>query len=1268
MMHARTPSSHSTRFVSQVDAMISDKPLPSTPRHDTQHRYQTIEEKYKGKEKTKISKWDLSPSQFPRTEGQSSYRSNHEKLVDKDEIYDKLSSSSMVQSGQRRYQRFKDKDSGRYMVSLPTQLHQQLNPGQETSNNGNQYVFWSDIKRAFPNVSYLQDVAGRVLFVVDQQYKVCTPLRILYSKTAYTVITKDCEILHADSLSEEHCTSPLSNRHNQYGTPSASGSIRSAISDYTYYSGAATSRSSSVSSSTSSLSTINSTQLAIDEVTRHYRAYKDLHRTLAYIKASHRHHFLQIMANMEYQQQMLQQRIDQHGILSSCSSSEQKEINRMLNEIQVQNHYACQLDIFNRCNTAIKSAHRQLELASPRLFLVLPDVTPTVNHRQSMENTHFRLYFLCDFNYRQAMSPWNQYQITSCGTASPQHIHITNHPGYEIDRPREFFSNFGHYALTVLEMVSNGFQDDIFFVPPIESMEILNVPGAKDHSEARQYHQHHHSHLSQNNIRPLVNRAIAYLRDLFPTRQVWTQWLSVSQTRRISSFLKLTVPDIQGMGGLHRTSYKSDAIWLCKGHAQYQAKVLPLYSFIRSHHATADLQFGKVNITVSSPTMANQLTTMLCDSGCVYDLSIRFGWEPSRTFLAEFLRKLAASPVRILELEGITTEIHPQQQWTQNDTQHDVFLDLITSTSLELVILRDYPHPSSQCMYLEPIKDCRYRFQARMSAKNTRPEIAWERLFQDLHYFENAVLITPPSAPLLYSSSSRSHIQRPYQPFSHSQIASAMANLTRKLHAHGAGSTLTSIDLYDEDTNTWQARLGISSSHGKADGDSTVHGVTETFIPNDFLRPEILDYGSLQQLIVKTGDPALVPYLYTLMERNQKLEKLEIEMREDALFRHTAELGEKWSTFGMKDERSIDDIHGGAKELCVKLFDHVPGQRNRNLIAMLLVRGGQHHAQDQQRRDHITSRAEFISPATLIPPPPVVTKVLEWHCDHVPTVGTDQDALLLDLATQVSPSMMTSFVLDISSMTPTMFGSLQLGVGFAAVQQVLERSRLEILHVRCCTPITPVNRQAIREVLRAVQWTTIKCLALSGNHLDDWIQLWADANEGGLSDPLAGPKLLTCLDVRGTEVAMSTEKDTESNGDSNNSSNNENVHQILSHASVLGLHELVYSNPLLVEVWFDNFRLKSTQEWELIVEALEETRLMMLGLPRAEVFSQDLLDRIVGPWHNMKEYDSYETREEEKQDWEKWLVERTESKHNRPESRSGRVRKRDRLAQGCKQM
>lgn len=173
----------------------------------------------------------------------------------------------------------------------------------------------------------------------------------------------------------------------------------------------------------------------------------------------------------------------------------------------------------------------------------------------------------------------------------------------------------------------------------------------------------------------------------------------------------------------------------------------------------------------------------------------------------------------------------------------------------------------------------------------------------------------------------------------------------------------------------------------------------------------------------------------------------------------------------------------------------------------------------------------------------VDVEFLQWDCDHVFSQLSDYSALFLNMATRKYPSVLTLFSLDVSQLSR---------VGLSSVQEVLERSILEHLHVIC----TPVDSQvdSISQVLDAVPWSSLKSLVFSGNSIDEWMSLWPS--------PIA-PRLLS-LQIRG---------------------NWPNV-QELSHASVVLLQQLIYSSPLM-ELHFRNVQLQDKRDWTLIVDSMD---------------------------------------------------------------------------------
>ncbi|KAG0329876.1 hypothetical protein BG000_011908 [Podila horticola] len=131
-------------------------------------------------------------------------------------------------------------------------------------------------------------------------------------------------------------------------------------------------------------------------------------------------------------------------------------------------------------------------------------------------------------------------------------------------------------------------------------------------------------------------------------------------------------------------------------------------------------------------------------------------------------------------------------------------------------------------------------------------------------------------------------------------------------------------------------------------------------------------------------------------------------------------------------------------------------------------------------------------------------------------------------------------------------------IGFAYVQNVLKRSKLECLDIICCAFDLDLS-DVVAHVLASIQWPTLKSLVLSGNILDQWICIW----------PSSGIDLhLLRLDVRGTGSAL----------------------QKLSHPAALFVHRLVYSSPL-VDLHLENIQLYERYDWWPIAERVDSLTL-----------------------------------------------------------------------------
>ncbi|KAF9381062.1 hypothetical protein CPB97_007974, partial [Podila verticillata] len=100
-------------------------------------------------------------------------------------------------------------------------------------------------------------------------------------------------------------------------------------------------------------------------------------------------------------------------------------------------------------------------------------------------------------------------------------------------------------------------------------------------------------------------------------------------------------------------------------------------------------------------------------------------------------------------------------------------------------------------------------------------------------------------------------------------------------------------------------------------------------------------------------------------------------------------------------------------------------------------------------------------------------------------------------------------------------------------------------------------------VLGFTDWRVLQTLALSGENIDEWLQLW----------PSAVSTQLRNLTLHGKEPAL----------------------QELSHPSVLFIQQLIFMSQMQ-ELRFRNVQLQDKRDWMLIVESLDLSTLKTLGL------------------------------------------------------------------------
>ncbi|KAG0090429.1 hypothetical protein BGZ92_002981 [Podila epicladia] len=160
--------------------------------------------------------------------------------------------------------------------------------------------------------------------------------------------------------------------------------------------------------------------------------------------------------------------------------------------------------------------------------------------------------------------------------------------------------------------------------------------------------------------------------------------------------------------------------------------------------------------------------------------------------------------------------------------------------------------------------------------------------------------------------------------------------------------------------------------------------------------------------------------------------------------------------------------------------------------------------------------------------------------------------------TQQHPSVLTSFTLNISRLSRN---------GLFAIQNVLSRSNLERLRV-LCSRVDPTLSGSIAQALASVQWSTLKALELSGDHIDVWIRLLMTYTDQDAIGFAHSDLSLQSLHVQGKGP----------------------VPQELSHASTLVVHWLLCTSPLQ-KLCLEKVKLQDSRDWIPLLEGIDYTLL-----------------------------------------------------------------------------
>ncbi|KAF8986620.1 hypothetical protein BGZ52_008377 [Haplosporangium bisporale] len=348
------------------------------------------------------------------------------------------------------------------------------------------------------------------------------------------------------------------------------------------------------------------------------------------IANSDRYTLRQATANAWYYYSMARKRLetlDQDRIKALVDGKDRESLLRQLGELEQQ---MSMLEYRNTCRNMLHGKVCRWEYATSSLFIVLPSDLRSWD--DSVSATHkFRLYFLCDIR-----------KMESASKEWPQHVHLSNHPGYNLEQPLEFFKIYGDYALRMLRMIKHGYSDDLCEIPPLNTSKILLNCDPYIFG----------NHLTHDTIQSLVDKALLYLIRLAPPKSIMEPGLTRNQSAAIEAYLDLQEGRPEG---LHRCINQSqDVSWMCRHHKQqsfgHGSQLALLENFVRNHGGLIDMQQATLRVELSSPNEMDQFSAYLTSTNYIFDLSIKLNWKPSRRWV-ELRSDLEAFGSQLMEAQ-----------------------------------------------------------------------------------------------------------------------------------------------------------------------------------------------------------------------------------------------------------------------------------------------------------------------------------------------------------------------------------------------------------------------------------------------------------------------------------------------------------------------------------------------------------------------------------------------------------------------------------------
>lgn len=341
------------------------------------------------------------------------------------------------------------------------------------------------------------------------------------------------------------------------------------------------------------------------------------------------------------------------------------------------------LTLLRSSATAIATQTYELnEYQIPRLFVILPrDGSTNLEKITSPFIQRFRLYFLCECGEHTG-------PIDGASSTLSHNIHISDHKGYDLDRPNEFFHKYGSYVLTLLQMFKYGALNAGMAVPPLNSLRIV---GELEHAEEELIP-------FDESLPNKINWTIEYLQGLIAAQEgapkdpiSGVETSEGADLRHLGSFLKVADKD-EVLGNLHRiTTSEGHVKWVCLAHYRggYRSTALwDLKEIVELNYGTLDQQAGRVTIRLATPLLATQFYSKLLLTHAISKLELALDWNTTFEDLRTLKDIIQLSRITHLRLD-LCRNIGPTTSFISRNRRAEPIVQIMASPQIHAMKLRN---------------------------------------------------------------------------------------------------------------------------------------------------------------------------------------------------------------------------------------------------------------------------------------------------------------------------------------------------------------------------------------------------------------------------------------------------------------------------------------------------------------------------------------------------------------------------------------------------